>query len=401
MAAKPSLLFLTQRIPYPADKGEKIRYLPILRHLLQSYSVHLGCLVDDRSDRVHEATVRAMVSSAHFAHLDRRVARLACLRGLLTGDALSVAYFADAGLARWVRRVRREIRPDVVFVCSSNMAPYVLEGPRPARMIVDLCDVDSEKWRAYAQDRPGPMTWVYRREWRRVAALEAEIAGIADWCSFVSPQEAALFARTLPQAGTRTGTTAGIRAVSNGVDAGYFDPSLTYEAPYETGPANYVFTGTMDYPPNVDAAGWFARDILPQLGADARFHIVGASPSPAVLALARPGRVLVTGRVADTRPYMAHATACVAPLRIARGIQNKVLEAMAMARPVVVTPQALEGIAARPGLEVLQGDTAAALADCCRKAPEAAAIGLAARARVLADYTWPERLRGFDALLAG
>ena len=393
----PPLLFLTQRIPYPPIKGEKIRPLQILRHLGQSYRVHLGCLVDDPRDQEHIPAVQALCADSHFALLDRRRAKATCLTGLLTGEPLSVTFYRDRGLAAWVRRVMQDVKPEAVFICSSNMAPYVLNLLGPQRVsLCDLADVDSEKWRAYAETGTGPMRWVHRREWKRTAALEARIARELDWSTFVSNEEAALFARQHPAQAGR------IRAVSSGVDAAYFDPALPSEAPYPTDRLNFVFTGTMDYPPNMDAVAWFAQTILPiirQAAPEAAFHIVGSSPAPQVQALAGPG-ITVTGRVPDVRPYVAHATACVAPMRIARGIQNKVLEAMAMARPVVVTPDALEGIAAQPGTEVLLAADAAAFAAACLSAPGHLGLGAAARQRVLADYVWAGRLRGFDTLLA-
>jgi polysaccharide biosynthesis protein PslH len=395
----PSLLFLTQRIPYPPIKGEKIRPLQILKHLRNSYDVHLGCLVDDPRDMEHVPTVRALCTDSYFAELDRRRAKITCLRGLLTGAPLSVTFYRDSGLAAWVRRVLNEVRPEAIFVCSSNMAPYVLDLRGGERVcLVDLADVDSEKWRAYAEAGSLPMRWVHRREWRRTAALEARIARECDWSTFVSPEEAALFARLQPDHADK------IRAISSGVDHAYFDPALPCPPPFATDRPNFVFTGTMDYPPNIDAVLWFAQSILPLIRRTvptAQFHVVGSSPAPKVLALAEIDGVFVTGRVPDVRPYVAHATAAVAPMRIARGIQNKVLEAMAMARPVIVTSDALEGIDATPGSEILLADTVDNFAAAClaAAAPEAAAIGHAARQRVLRDYIWAERLRGFDALL--
>ncbi len=397
MTARPAALLLTQRIPYPPLKGEKIRAWRILLHLARTHDVHLGCLIDDPLDRPHAATVAAACAGSHFALLDRRVAKIACLRGLLTGEPLSVTFYRDRRLAAWVRRTLRDVRPAAVVVVSSNMAPYVLGRTGAARVVVDLVDVDSAKWGAYADAETGPMRLVHRREQARMASLEGRIVRECDFSVFVSAEEAALFERLQP------GFSAKVRAISNGVDAAYFDPGPLRENPFGPGGPDFVFTGTMDYPPNVDAVAWFASDILPLIraqAAGARFHVVGASPSPRVAALAGDG-VQVTGRVADVRPFVAHAAACVAPMRIARGIQNKVLEAMAMARPVVVTPDALEGIDAAPGAEVLLADGAAAFAMACLVAasPAGAAIGVAARERVLRDYVWDERLRAFDALL--
>ena len=395
----PSLLFLTQRLPYPPIKGEKIRPLQILKYLTQWYDVHLGCLMDDPADAPHVATIGALCADIHVAPLNRRLARLTCLRGLLTGESLSVAFFRDSGLARWVNDVVTRVRPEVVFVNSSNMASYILDLPRTGLRIVDLADVDSEKWRAYADTARPPMRWVYRREWHKVAAIERRIAAECDVSSFVSDAEAALFRSQVPEYGAR------IRGVSSGVDHRYFDPGLAHAPPYDVSRPNFVFTGTMDYPPNVDAVVWFATTILPRVHKtlpQAQFHIVGNNPHPDVLRLNQMPDVHVTGRVPDVRPYLAHATAAVAPMRIARGIQNKVLEAMSLARPVIVTSGALEGIAAQPGRHVILADDEAGFAAaCCRLATteDGDAIGGAARELVVTSYDWAARLSLFDDVL--
>jgi sugar transferase (PEP-CTERM/EpsH1 system associated) len=396
---KPNLLFLTQRLPYPPIKGEKIRPLQILKYLTQWYDVHLGCLIDDPADAEHIDTIRAMCRDIHVATLDRKLARLTCLRGLLTGESLSVTFFHDRGLASWVRDVVENVRPEVIFVNSGNMAPYVLDLPKRQTRIVDLADVDSEKWRAYAETVSGPMRLVYRREWRKVAALERRIARECDLSSLVSEAEAALFASLVPDQASH------IRGVSSGVDHRYFDPALTHPPVYDANLPTYVFTGTTDYLPNVDAVVWFATEILPLIRRTvpaARFYIVGNSPSAEVQRLAAIDGVFVTGRVPDVRPYIAHATAGVAPMRIARGIQNKVLEAMSLGKPVVLTSGALEGIEAEPGKEVILADTIEAFAASCSRlatSNDGASIGAAARIRVLRDYDWSARLRRFDDLL--
>jgi sugar transferase (PEP-CTERM/EpsH1 system associated) len=395
----PDLLFLTQRLPYPPIKGEKIRPLQILKYLTQWYDVHLGCLIDDPADAQHVDTIRAMCRDMHVAALDRKVAKLMCLRGLVTGESLSVTFFRDRGLTRWVRDVVEHVRPKVIFVNSGNMAPYVLDLPKREARICDLADVDSEKWRAYSETTSGPMRLVYRREWGKVAALERRIADEFDVSSFVSDAEAALFASLIPE---RVGH---IRGVSSGVDHRYFDPALDHAPAFDTTLPTYVFTGTMDYPPNVDAVVWFATEILPVIRRTvpaARFYIVGNGPSAEVRRLASIAGVFVTGRVPDVRPYLAHATAGVAPMRIARGIQNKVLEAMSLGKAVVLTSGALEGIEAEPGTDVLLADTVEDFAaGCCRLAlnNDGAAIGTAARSRIVRDYDWSARLRRFDDLL--
>jgi sugar transferase (PEP-CTERM/EpsH1 system associated) len=400
----PDLLFLAQRLPYPPTKGEKIRAFHDLKYLAQWYDIHLGCLIDDPDDLQHVDTLRAMCRDVYVTRINRRVGRATSLCGLLTGEALSVSYFRDRGLAHWVRGVIETIRPAVTFVYSSNMAPYILGLPKTGKRVVDLVDVDSEKWRAFAETAKGPMRLVYGREWRKIAELERRVACECDLSAFVSDAEADLFASQHPD------RAAHIRGISNGVDHRYFDPALPHRPVYDITRPNYVFTGTMDYPPNADAAGWFAADILPLIRRTlpaAQFHIVGSNPGTRVAKLARLDGVFVTGRVPDVRPYIAHASASVAPMRIARGIQNKVLEAMAMARPVVLTSGALEGIKADPVTETILADTTETFAAaCCRMAagkdgtaPEADTIGAAARNRILRDHDWGANLSRFDDVL--
>ena len=399
MQQRPGLLFLAQRLPYPPNKGEKIRAFHELKYLAEWYDIHLGCLVDDPADLASVEALRPLCRDIHVGRVNPRLGRAAALRGLLSGSALSVSYFREADLGRWVGRVIETVRPAVTFVYSSNMAPYVLDRRGGGRRIVDLVDVDSEKWRALAAAANGPMRWVYRREWRKIAALEQRIARECDVAVLVSDAEAGLFAARNP------GCQAEIRGVSNGVDHRYFDPAPDYPPEYDTSRPNFVFTGTMNYPPNADAVAWFAGTILPLIRRSlprAQFHIVGSNPSQDVLKLGRLSGVFVTGQVPDVRSYIAHATAAVAPMRIARGIQNKVLEAMAMARPVVLTSGALEGIEADPVSETVLADTEADFAAaCCRLATtaEGAAIGAAARARILRTYDWNATLRCFDDVL--
>jgi polysaccharide biosynthesis protein PslH len=245
------------------------------------------------------------------------------------------------------------------------------------------------------------MKWIYRREARMVLDLERRIAQKGDYCTFVSEAEAKMFRSLVPD------RAEAIVGISNGVDSAYFGPSEDFAAPFDATLPSFVFTGTMDYVPNVDAVIWFAQDILPIIRRSlpqAQFYIVGSSPASAVQVLTQIDGIHVTGRVADVRPYLAHATAAVAPMRIARGIQNKVLEAMAMAKPVIVTSDALEGIDAVQEAELLLADDVQAFAlAACRLATdplEAGRIGTAARQRVIGQFSWEGQLRGLDGLLA-
>jgi len=258
-------------------------------------------------------------------------------------------------------------------------------------------DIDSDKWRQYAERKSWPMNWVYRREARTLLDYERHIAGSFAAATFVSSAEAELFRQQAPECASRVGY------YNNGVNLEYFSPTWDYETPYPPGQRVLVFTGAMDYWANVDAVTWFAREIFPAVRAqfaDVCFYIVGSRPTPEVYALAGD-RIFVTGSVPDVRPYLAHAAISVAPLRIARGIQNKVLEAMSMAKTVIVSPQALEGIAADTRHElILAKDAAGFISHLAKQLTQAdAARGLAARRRVEHSYSWDNSLQPVDSLL--
>ena len=396
----PELLFLTQRIPYPPMKGEKIRPLQILKFLRQRYQVHLGCLIDDPGDWQHVPVLEQLCGETHFAALNPRIAKLACLRGLLTGEPLSTAYYYDRGLAKWVADLLDRRRPDVAFICSSAMAPYVLRRPNPPpRIVMDFADVDADKWRQYAARHGLPMRWVYARESRVLLAFDREIGRKVDAVTFVSEAEAALFGSLAPELAPKT------HHVDSGVDAAYFCPMQPLANPFRgPGPA-IVFAGTMNYWPNVDAVAWFATEILPRVRsavAGAEFCIVGANPDASVRALTDLPGVSVTGRVEDVRPYLAHAAVVVAPLRAAGGVQNKVLEGMAMAKTVVATPRAVAGLLPEAAQWVVVADGAEAFAAAVTNAVgtgAAASFGAGARKTVLDLYNWEKNLQGFLPLL--
>jgi polysaccharide biosynthesis protein PslH len=387
------ILYLVHRLPYPPNKGDKVRSYHLLKHLAARHEVHLGTFIDDPDDEQHLLRVRALCAGLHAARLNPRIAKLASLRGLLTGEALSLPYYRDAGLQAWVRETATRVGFDAVVVFSGVMAQYV---PNGLRHVVDFVDVDSAKWRDYAPEHPWPLSWLYRREFYKLLAFEQRIAAEADCSFFVTDHEVALFRELSP------GRPLRLAALGNGVDAEFFAPDPARGSPFEPGELPLVFTGAMDYWPNVDAVTWFVRDMLPALRErfpSLRFHIVGRSPTPAVQALAGEA-VNVTGTVPDVRPYLQHAAAVVAPLRLARGIQNKVLEAMAMARPVVAAGSCVRAIAADapPGLSAAEeaGAYVEQLGALLRDGSAADAAGQAARQFVLGAYSWDAHLAGLD-----
>jgi sugar transferase (PEP-CTERM/EpsH1 system associated) len=392
-----NLLLLIHRMPYPPNKGDKIRSYHLLKHLAQRYRVHLGTFVDDADDWQHVPRVQAMCASSHFARLNPTLARVRSLGALLGKRSLSLDYYQDAGMHEWVARTMQAHAIDKIVVFSSPMAQYAQPYPA-ARRVVDFCDVDSDKWRQYAEKKSWPMSWLYGHEARQLLAYERKVARETDAALFVSAPEAQLFRQLAPESAARIGF------FNNGVDTDYFAPDDGYANPYRSGQKVIAFAGAMDYWPNIDAVQWFAAEVLPAVLAaepNAAFYIVGARPSAAVQQLASLPNVFVTGTVPDVRPYVAHAALSVAPLRIARGIQNKVLEAMSLAKTIVVSPQALEGIEAEPGRDLLVAADAPAYAAAVLGvlAAPGAAMGQAARHKVVSRYGWAPNLARVDSLL--
>lgn len=400
------LLYLVHRLPFPPNKGDKVRSYHLLKHLSASHQVFLGTFVDDPDDLQHIGTLRAMCADLHVARLHPRLAKLRSLAALATGEALGLRYYRNAGLQAWVQQVLAEHQIDAIVIFSSVMAQYVTlgAGNNLPPVLVDFVDVDSAKWTQYAANHRWPLSWLYRREGERLLAFEREVAAHAHRSFLVTDNEVALFKRLAPECSDR------VDALSNGVDAEFFSPDPQRASPFADAAAGVesirlVFTGAMDYWPNIDAVRWFASEALPSLlvrWPGLRFYIVGRNPSEEVLALVCDA-VVVTGTVADVRPYLQHATLVVAPLRVARGIQNKILEAMAMGRPVVASRSCVEAIAAEDGAELLSATEAPEFVEHINAllcAPQrAAAVGRAGRQRVVQHYSWAAHLGGIDRYL--
>jgi len=390
-----NLLFLAHRIPFPPNKGDKIRSFHELEYLCARHRVHLGCLVDQPEDRQYIPKLQEMAASVAVSTLDPHRARGRSLLALATGDPLSVRYFATRPLRRWVEALVAREALDAVFLFSSPMAAYVWDLDLPR--VMDFCDVDSDKWRQYADNVGWPMRAIYTLESRRLRAYEEAILRRFEAAMLVTARERELWKDLPPE------LLAKVHVVPNGVDLEYFTPRWGSVLPE---PGTIVFTGAMDYHANVDAVTWFATEVLPRVQEEiptATFCIVGSRPTPKVCALAeRPG-VVVTGTVDDVRPYYARAALCVVPLRIARGIQNKLLEAMAMGRPVLSSPAAAAGLGARVDEEVCVADDADAMVcevvRLLRDSYAAETLGQAARRFVEREYVWERAMQSVESLL--
>ena len=397
-----NLLYVAHRIPYPPDKGDKIRSWHLIKRLAERWNVYLAAFVDDPGDWRYAGILQGVCAETKFVSLRPRAARIRALRGFANGTSLTMPYYENAEIRDWLSDVtsRREI--DCAIAFSSSMAQYIVPlAGSGVRCVVDFCDMDSDKWRQYSTRFRGLRRWIYARESLKLRAEEAEIASRLDASVLISDDEAEIFCKD-------TGSDRNkVYTVRNGVDVAYFDPNRHYDSPFRQQDNACVFVGAMDYWPNVDAVTWFLQDVFLAVRARnpaAVFFIVGSNPTRDVRELGQHPGVTVTGRVEDVRPYLRHARCAVAPLRVARGVQNKVLEAMAMARPVVASAAALEGIDFNgdTGISVCDEDrcwveTVGALLD--GSGPVASVAG--ARRHVAARYSWDASGRELADIVVG
>lgn len=387
------ILFLGHRVPYPPDRGDKIRGYHVLKYLAARKRVHLIAFADTSRDMKIKNGLSKLTGNRSIIWRSKSRA-VSAIEALASRKPVSLTAFGNRPLRDAVENILARHSIDTIYVFSSQMAQYLPARPRQ-KVIMDFVDMDSAKFAAYAKTSGGPTGWFMNREAKMLFQHERAVAHRADASLFVSEAEAALFRQ-------RTGAER-VHVVENGIDTDFFDPTAPFKRIDTTG-ALIVFTGQMDYRPNVEAVTWFVDTILPHIRLrhpSARFAIVGRQPTDAVKELAKQPGVIVTGEVADVRGWIAAASAVVAPLKLARGIQNKVLEAMAMARPVVASRAAAEGIdhggTIRVGGTVgeIAEEVIAVLADPAK----AAQLGREARAQVQARYSWDARLAPLDAIL--
>jgi polysaccharide biosynthesis protein PslH len=395
------ILFLCHRIPYPPNKGDKIRSWHWLKGLASRHAVHLGTFADDPADLVHLPVLEGLAASVRCEPLPWLRSRAAAACGVAVGASLSESVYRNARLGAWVRGLLAKRPISAIVVFSSSMAQYArnIDGQR-VRRVLDMCDVDSDKWRQFAETSSPPMSWVYAYEQKRLAEVERACCEEFDSVVVSSTNERTLLASV-------AGSERGLAVLGNGVDLDYFDSSVCSQSPYDGESSPIAFTGAMDYWANVEAVTWFAREVLPLVRLrhpGATFVIVGSNPTPAVRALESLEGVRVTGTVADVRPYLQHARVVAAPLRVARGIQNKVLEALAMSAPVVATPQALVGLAEHaeiPGLSVAADAGAFAAALLSRLGGEGRQQNPGGREFVRKHFGWDEKISGLLRLVDG
>jgi sugar transferase (PEP-CTERM/EpsH1 system associated) len=387
------VLFLAQRVPYPPNRGDKIATYHYVRHLARRHDVAVACLADGPADLANVAGLAPLMHSIDAvvcSPVRRRIRALAALAG---SRPLTVAYFDEPELRARVRARLAAERFDVALVYGSGVAQYV-ENCHDLPRVIQFSDLDSLKWEQYAAACRAPKRWVYQTETRRLAAYERRLATTFTRSLVCADRERDEFHRRMPGVP--------VEVVRNGVDLNRFRPVASGREPH-----HLLFTGVMNYLPNVDGVTWFCREIFPRIRArvpTTTFTICGSAPTPDVRALGRLPGVTVTGAVPEVEPYLARAGVAVIPVRIARGVQNKLLESMAAGLPSVTTTPASAGVDAEDGRDLLVADDPAAFAGAVMRLLEDSRlrdrVGRSARAAVEVNYGWDRTLSRLDEILA-
>ena len=391
--SRPNLLYLVHRFPYPQDKGDRIRSFNVLKHLALKAKVHLACLADEPIRPEAQLAIQQYCEQLAIIRIGAWARKFRALAFFARGRTATEGAFHSPALKATLRAWARETQFDAVLASASSMVPYLqMEEFRSARAVVDLVDVDSQKWLDYAAASRGPRRWFYNLEAQRLRRLERSLPATNQAVTLVSQAEADLYYEVC------SGATA--HSVPNGVNLAYFQPTL------EESESSCVFIGALDYRPNIEGLCWFCDQVWPQIQRrrpDARFYIVGRKPVPVVRSLAAISGVIVVGQVSDVRPHLARASVAVVPLRIARGIQNKILEALAMGKATVASPCCLQALGTRQGVHLLSASSPQEWTTSILRLLDDRELrnqlGSAGRQYVVQNHRWENCLRPLDGLL--
>jgi polysaccharide biosynthesis protein PslH len=387
------IFYVCRRVPFPPDRGDKIATFNEIRHLSTKHEVHVFCLADGARDLDNIAGLGEYAESITAVPVNASAIRLRALKALFVGKSLSVAALNEPKLHAAIRRKAEELKPDLIMVYSCNVAQFAEPFPHLPR-IMQFGDLDSLRWGQYAERSTPPFNWLYRVEQRRFLAYERHIARTFSHALVHTQVEKRDFERLIPGVP--------VSLVGNGVDLDRFRSSGRPKRP-----ASLVFTGVMDYLPNVDAVVWFCNEVLPIVQAQvpaAHLTICGSRPAAAVRRLAKRRGVTVTGPVPDTRPYLDRAEVFVAPLRMGRGVQNKLLEALAMGLPCVASTAAWSGTVVPRGEGILAADERTEFAERIVRLLQdrefRAEMAGKARAAAETHYRWERPMAQLDRVIA-
>jgi sugar transferase (PEP-CTERM/EpsH1 system associated) len=387
------ILFVCHRFPFPPKRGGKIRPFNIIQHLQQHHAVTVASIARSEEEAEEGRGLGEYCEDYIMAEIGPWVANARMVSRLATAKPSTMGYFYSSELRRAIQRKLREIRYDLIFVHCSSVAQYVADVQGIPK-ILDFGDMDSQKWLDYARFKRFPLALGYWLEGTKLERVERHLARRFDICTCTTRAEKA----TLDAFAAARAT----EYFPNGVDSQYFTP---VEAPYD---ANEIcFIGRMDYYPNQECMRFFTREVLPVIQRDnpqARLTIIGANPSAEIRSMGQLPGVTVTGSVKDVRPYVYRAAVNVAPLNIARGTQNKILESMAMGVPVVASELAARGIDAVAGEHLMTATTASdyatAVSRLMRSPDLRNQFSAAGRHRMETHHSWTKSMQRLDAIIA-
>jgi len=384
------ILFVCHRVPFPPNKGDKIRAFNIIKFLSEKHEIYLCSSYDERIDIQARNALRKLCKEVHIFYLNPFLSKLKAILSFLRNKPMSVGYFNSRGLKTKVEEILRKEKIDLVFAYSSPSAQYCIG--KKIRKIMDFVDCDSGKWEQYGRILPPPLSYLYRREHKQLRRYEKKIIEEFDSCIVITELERNEFAKF--------SDTRKMQVILNGVDAGYFKPN------YSNNPSRIIFTGAMDYYANVDSVVYFANRIFPRIKKDfpeVEFYIVGPRPVSEIRKLAGLDGVFIKGFVNDIRSVYDNASIAVVPsFRIAQGLQNKILEAMACGLAVVTTTKAVSCLKVKSGIEVLIADDDSDFAEKVVRLlkDKSLCLDIGKRARIYVEqyHNWQKNLSKLDNL---
>ncbi|MDA1191511.1 MAG: TIGR03087 family PEP-CTERM/XrtA system glycosyltransferase [Candidatus Poribacteria bacterium] len=342
------LLFLNLRFPYPPNRGDRIRTYHFLRGLADRYRIHLVTFYERPEELIGVSALQEYCATVHHVPYDKNAGKRKAALGFFGGDPLQNRLWHSDEMATTIRRVMDEVKPDAMQVEFFRMAQYVQDARVPK--LLDLCDAMAMNLNRRRAFETNPLNkWLIGVEESRTRTFETKIAAKFDRVTVVSPFDRDALQKASPNLNAEV--------VTNGVDLDYFTPSG--DAKPKDDPPTILFTGTMDYFPNTDAAYYLAESVLPKIREerdDARLIVVGTNPPKRLQKLHGKNGVYITGAVEDVRPFFEVADVFVSPMRCGSGLQNKNLEAMAMGVPVITTPTGAQGLKAVPGEDYIRDD---------------------------------------------
>lgn len=414
------ILYLAHRIPFPPNKGDKIRSFNEIKYLSKNHEIHLCCLVDNPKDLQYGNDLKKYCKTVNTVSINPKLAKLKSLIHIFSFKPLSIPYFYSQNLQKKINHLLSDINFDCILCFSSSMAEYIFlskffnikiqnfSNTNPC-LIMDFCDVDSNKWHQYSKSSMFPFSYIYKLESHRLSNYETRIAENFDHSIFISEKEVDIFQKKNPHINN-------INFISNGVNSDYFNPEKSYSINIKSDSTSIdlsknnfptlLFTGAMDYHANIEGVVWFCEEIFPKIKTiipEVLFYIVGSNPTFKIQRLQSENSIVVTGYVEDIRPYYQLADVCVIPLRVGQGVQNKVLEAMAMGKATITTSKAIEGINVIPGEHLLVENKPETFSQIVlmllKDKLYRKQLGIRARQFVKDNYNWDANMEKFEEFL--